>query len=96
VDRGKQGTKRSTAVDARGIPLGTVTAPANRHDSPLLAETLDAVAETLGGLPEEASVHLERGYDSKATRERLEERGLCSRRSPGRASRHRSGPLIGG
>jgi transposase len=78
VDRGKQGTKRSTAVDARGIPLGTVTAPANRHDSPLLAETLDAVAETLGGLPEEASVHLDRGYDSKATRERLEERGLLA------------------
>ena len=25
------------AVDARGIPLGTVTAPADRHDSPLLA-----------------------------------------------------------
>jgi hypothetical protein len=76
VDRGKQGTKRSTAVDARGIPLGTVTAPANRHDSPLLAETLDAVAETLGGLPEEASVHLDRGYDSKATRQLLEDRGL--------------------
>jgi transposase len=38
VDRGKRGTKRSTAVDARGIPLGTITAPANRHDSPLLAE----------------------------------------------------------
>ena len=36
VDRGKRGTKRSTAVDARGIPLGTITAPANRHDSPLL------------------------------------------------------------
>ena len=29
VDRGKRGTKRSTAVDARGIPIGTVTAPAN-------------------------------------------------------------------
>lgn len=28
VDRGKQGTKRSTAVDANGIPLGTLTAPA--------------------------------------------------------------------
>ena len=28
VDRGKQGIKRSTAaVDARAIPLGTVTAP---------------------------------------------------------------------
>jgi IS5 family transposase len=78
VDRGKQGTKRSTAVDANGIPLGIVTAPANRHDSPLLTETLDAVAETLGGLPEWVSVHLDRGYDSKATRERLEERGLLA------------------
>ena len=27
VDRGKQGMKRSTATDAHGIPLGTVTAP---------------------------------------------------------------------
>lgn len=78
VDRGKQGTKRSTAVEARGIPLGTVTAPANRHDSPLLTETLDAVTETLGELPERVSVHLDRGYDSKATRERLEERELLA------------------
>ena len=76
VDRGKWGLKRSTAVDARGIPLGTVTAPANRHDSPLLTETLDAAAEALGGLPEGTSVHLDRGYDSGATRERLRERGL--------------------
>jgi Transposase DDE domain len=76
VDRGKRGIKRSTAVDANGIPLGTVTAPANRHDSPLLPETLDRVAETLGGLPEGTNVHLDRGYDSKATRERLKERGL--------------------
>jgi len=36
LDRGKGGIKRSMAVvDARGIPLGTITAPANRHDSPL-------------------------------------------------------------
>ena len=62
VDRGKRGTKRSTAVDARGIPIGCVTAPANLHDSPpLLAPTLDAVAETLGELPERVSVHLDRG-----------------------------------
>jgi transposase len=78
VDRGKRGTKRSTAVDGRGIPVGTATAPANRHDSPLLTQTLDAVVETLGELPERASVHLDRGYDSKATRERLEERGLVA------------------
>ena len=68
VDRGKQGIKRSAAVDALGIPLGIVTAPANRHDSPLLAPTLDAVVETLGGLPEGTSVHLDRGYDSDLTR----------------------------
>jgi transposase len=75
VDRGKRGIKRSTAVDAEGIPLGTITAPANRHDSPLLGETLDAL-EALGPMPERVSVHLDRGYDSEATRKRLEERGL--------------------
>jgi len=72
VDRGKRGIKRSVAVDAEGIPLGVLTAPANRHDSPLLSETLDAAGE----LPERASVHLDRAYDSKATREILAERGL--------------------
>jgi transposase len=75
VDRGKEGAKRSTVVDGKGIPLGTVIAPANRHDSPLLDATLDAL-EPLGKLPDRASVHLDRGYDSKATREKLEARGL--------------------
>ncbi len=74
VDRGKRGMKRSVAVDAAGIPLGAVAAPANPHDSPLLAPTLGAL-ETLG-VPEWASVHLDRGYDSKATRRLLEDRGL--------------------
>ena len=76
VDRGKRGLKRSMAVDAKGIPLGTVTASANRHDSPLLVPTLEATSEALGGLPDEASVHLDRGYDSRLTRERLRELGL--------------------
>jgi transposase len=76
VDRGKQGIKRSMAVDASGIPVGATTAPANRHDSPLLVPTLEAVTKTLGSLPEETSVHLDRGYDSNLTRERLEELGL--------------------
>ena len=72
VDRAKQGIKRSVAVDSEGIPLGVITAPANRHDSPLLSETLD----TVGELPEQASVHLDRAYDSNLTRELLESRGL--------------------
>jgi len=72
VDRGKRGIKRSMAVDADGIPLGVITAPANRHDSPLLGETLD----TVGELPGQASVHLDRAYDSNLTREILADRGL--------------------
>jgi transposase len=76
VDRGKRGTKRSTAVDARGIPIGSVLAPANRHHSPLPDPTLEHASESVGALPDGASVHLDRGYDSYATRERLEDRGL--------------------
>ena len=78
VDRGKRGIKRSTAVDAKGIPIGGVTAPANRHDSPLLVPTLDHTSESVGALPDGASVHLDRGYDSELTRERLEDRGLLA------------------
>jgi hypothetical protein len=54
------------------------TATTNRHDLPLLGGTLDAVAEALGGLPDRASIHLDRGYDSGITRERLQERGLVA------------------
>jgi IS5 family transposase len=64
--------KRSVAVDAEGIPLGVITAPANRHDSPLLSDTLHTALE----LPEQASVHLDSAYDSKITREILQSRDL--------------------
>jgi transposase len=77
VDRGKRGIKRSTMVDANGIPLAVVAAGANRHDSPLLSATLDAVdGKAAVELPEQASVHLDRAYDSGKTRQLLEERGL--------------------
>jgi IS5 family transposase len=72
VDRGKRGIKRSVAVDSEGIPLAVITAPANRHDSPLLSDTLD----TAGKLPEHASVHLDRAYDSRVAREILQSREL--------------------
>lgn len=75
VDRGKQGLKRSTVVDANGIPLGAVAAPANHHDSPLLAPTL-ATLERLGPLPPRPTIHLDRGDDSQLTRDRLRDRGL--------------------
>lgn len=77
VDRGKQGIKRSTLVDGNGIPIGTIAAPANRHDSPLLDGTLDTM-EILGALPDWISAHLDRGYDSQTTREKLQDRGLLA------------------
>ena len=54
VDRAKQGGKRSVAVEADGIPLGVVAAPANRRDDGLLAATLQTLA-SLGPLPSHPS-----------------------------------------
>jgi IS5 family transposase len=75
VDRGKQGRKRSTVTEARGIPLGTVAAGANRNDAPVLGPTLDTLAR-LGPLPETPTVHLDRGYDSAKARTELAGRGM--------------------
>ena len=66
--------KRSLLVEGRGIPLGRVLAPAT-DDSPLLAPTLDKLAD-LGPLPGDITVHLDAGYDSQKTRDELESRGL--------------------
>jgi transposase len=75
VDRGKLGMKRSILVEGKGIPLDRVLAPANRHDSVLLAPTLDKLDE-ISPLPEEITVHLDAGYDSQKTRTELESRSL--------------------
>lgn len=75
VDRGKLGYKRSLPAEGKGIPPGRVLAPANRHDSPLLAPTLDKLDET-GPLPQDITVHLDAGYDSGKTRDELQRRGL--------------------
>jgi transposase len=75
VDRRKLGMKRSLLVEGYGIPLGRVLAPANRHDSPLLAPTLDKL-DDLGPLPEDITVHLDAGYDSQKTRDELAGRGM--------------------
>jgi IS5 family transposase len=75
VDRGKLGMKRSLMVEGKGIPLGRVLAPANRHDSPLLAPTPDRL-DNNGPLPDNITVHLDAGYDSQKTRDELAGRGM--------------------
>jgi transposase len=75
VDRGKLGMKRPLIVEGKGIPLGRMLAPANRHDSPLLAATLDKL-DDIGPLPGGITVHLDAGYDSQKTRDELADRGM--------------------
>jgi len=75
VDRGKQGLKRSVVTDGAGIPLHVVAAGANRHDAPLLGPTL-AGLEKLDGLPEDVTVHLDRGYAGRPSRALLDELGF--------------------
>jgi hypothetical protein len=81
------------AVDAEGIPLGVIAAPANRHDSsPLLSETLDTARE---------SCRSRRAFTSTApTSPKLPEsfwRAVpWSARSPRKASPPRCKPQCGG
>jgi transposase len=76
VDRRKQGLKRSVAVEADGLPLAAVPAPANHRDDGLLAATLDAIT-VVGPLPERPVVYLDAGYDYQPCRQVLAERGMA-------------------
>jgi hypothetical protein len=75
VDRGKGGMKRSQLSDGAGVPMATVSAPANTRDDALLGQTLDALKD-FQPLPAEATVHLDAGYDYRPCREALDQRGL--------------------
>jgi transposase len=75
TDRAKLGWKWSVAVEANGIPIGWVIAGANRNDSILLEPTLNAVCAN-GLLCDVETLHLDRGYDSAITRQRLAAAGV--------------------
>ncbi len=71
TDRSKLGWKWSILTDLRGIPFGWTVNGANRNDSILLEPTL-LDAESRGLLVDIETLWLDRGYDSTATRQRLE------------------------
>src|SRR5688500_774670 len=58
-----------------GVPMATVSAPANTRDDTLLGQTLDELKD-FQLLPAEVTVHLDAGYDYRPCRAALEERGL--------------------
>lgn len=82
TDRGKSGQKRSVLTDGNGLPIGVVLAGANRHDSRLLAPSLECLSRFEFFLPETIRVDLDAGYDSRATRELLAEKGCDWKISP--------------
>jgi transposase len=74
-DRGKLGWKWSVASERHGIPIGWVIDGANRNDVRLLEPTLDAI-DHAGLLVDISMLHLDRGYDSGAVRQRLAAAGV--------------------
>jgi transposase len=83
TDRGKAGTKRHPVVDGEGTPLGLTISGANRHDSRMMAPTLDAVPAVRGlrGRPRcrPSKLHADKGYDHRRCRLECRARGITPR-----------------
>ena len=75
TDRGKCGWKWSVASDMTGVPIGWAIDGANRHDVRMLEPTLDDV-KSVGYFGDIGCLHLDRGYDSGAVRQRLVDAGV--------------------
>ena len=82
--RGKPGTKRHLVTDARGTPLGLLLTGANRHDSPQMAPTLDAIpplSTGRRGRPRHRpdKLHADKAYDARIRRQECRARGIVPR-----------------
>ena len=100
TDRGKPGTKRHLVTDARGTPLGVALSGANRHDSRMLAPTLDAVPPVRSGRRgrprrRPGKLHADKAFDHRRCRRECRARGITPRiarrgiESSERLGRHR-------
>lgn len=76
----EKGAKRSLLCEAQGVPIGLAHDGANRHDSKLLAATLDSVPierpEPTPAQPQ--GLCLDRGYDYASVRELVAGRGYTA------------------
>ncbi len=86
TDRGKKGVKKSILVEEGGGPLSIVIAGANRHDTKLLAQTLDAIVVERPVPTEEKPQHLclDKGYDNPTGHAAVKAHGYIARRIFGR------------
>ena len=83
TDRGKPGTQRPLVTDRRGTPLGHRLTGANRHDSPLMSLTRNAIPPVRGqrGRPRRRpdKLHADKAYDARARRRECRARGIIPR-----------------
>ncbi len=75
TDRGKLGWKWSVASDMTGVPIGWTIDGANRNDVRMLEPTLEDM-KAVGYFADIGTLHLDRGYDSGAVRQRLVDAGV--------------------
>jgi transposase len=80
TDRGHPGTKRHLIVDRGGIPLAALLTGANRHDSVVFEDLLDAVPsiKQLSGQRRKrpAKLHADKAYDIPRCRQALTRRHI--------------------
>jgi len=80
TDRGKPGVKHHVLTDAQGIPLATLTTPANTPEVNVVVKLVDAVPDVKGkvGHPRKRPKELfgDRGFDSEPHRQEMRARGI--------------------
>ena len=83
TNRGKPGTKRHVVSDRDGTPLAVVVTGANRHDSAVFEEVIDAVPpiKRPRGRPRRrpAKLHADKAYDIPRCRRFLRRRRIKAR-----------------
>jgi len=99
VDRGKPGSKLQLVCDGSGVPLTAVVTAANVNDTTMFQAVVDDVPpiRTPSGRRRirPGKVHADKGYDSRANRAYLRQRGIRARiarrgiESATRLGRHR-------
>lgn len=79
TDRGKLGSKRHLITDRHGVPLAFCVTGANRHDSVVFEELVDALPPIAGkpGRPRRwpDKLHADKAYDMDRCRDHLKQRG---------------------
>ena len=81
TDRGKLGTKRHIAVDAKGTPLVVLISGANVNDCKMLEQLVDAIPKVYNGKKgpprsRPRKLHADKGYDYPFCRKLLTDRSI--------------------